>query len=211
MALFLGGAIINFGNLSLTACTLYNNHAYIGGAIANVGTLTINQCTLTGNSSLVYGSAIYSEGSLTINHSTIAQNVAGVFGGGVFVNSGSFSLFNSIVAGNTGPNISGAYTEKGTNLVSGDPLLLPLSNYGGPTPTMPPCTNSPALNAGADFINTGLFGAPVWGHRYFPHRSARSAPDIPCACGHRRGGAAIADGRHQPRRCRPRLAAPGRQ
>jgi hypothetical protein len=32
------------------------------------------------------------------------------------------------------------------NLTSGNPLLAPLGNYGGPTPTMPPEPGSPANN-----------------------------------------------------------------
>ena len=170
-----GGAIHNSGGtLTLTGCLLHVNQALRGGAISNDGgTLTLNQCTLTGNSSDDYdGGAInnYGGGSLAINHSTITGNSADS-GGGVSVSSGSFSLFNSIVAGNTAiydANISGAYTEKGTNLVGGDPLLLPLGNYGGPTPTMPPLPNSPALNAGADFILIAPFPAPIGTVFLFP-------------------------------------------
>ena len=175
-----GGAIHNSGGtLTLTGCLLHVNQAvYYGGAISNEGgTLTLNQCTLTGNSCDDYdGGAIYNYGggSLAINHSTITGNSAD-WGGGVSVDSGSFSLFNSIVAGNTAihdANISGAYTEKGTNLVGGDPLLLPLGNYGGPTPTMPPRPNSPALNAGADFILIAPFPAPLAQSSSFPPISA---------------------------------------
>jgi hypothetical protein len=38
----------------------------------------------------------------------------------------------------------------GVNLTSGNPLLAPLGNYGGPTPTMPPLPGSPAIDAGID-------------------------------------------------------------
>jgi hypothetical protein len=49
------------------------------------------------------------------------------------------------------------------NLVSGDPKLAPLASYGGPTSTMPPLTNSPAIDATfrrADTQMTDQRGAP---------------------------------------------------
>jgi hypothetical protein len=71
---------------------------------------------------------------------------------------GSITIFNSIVAGNTLPNITGynsdlnsytyygGFTLTGVNLTNGTPLLAPLGNYGGPTPTMPPLPGSPAID-----------------------------------------------------------------
>jgi hypothetical protein len=38
-------------------------------------------------------------------------------------------------------------TYLGANLTSGDPMLYPLGNYGGPTLTMPPRLGSPAIDA----------------------------------------------------------------
>lgn len=151
-----------------------------GGAICNdAGTVTISQCTFTRNSALGVsgvgsGGAIFSTDGgltnstgrrLTINQSTITANAASgqiAQGGGVYSDEKlGFLIFNSIMAGNTATdnaNISGAYAAKGTNLVSGDPLLLPLGLYGGPTQTMPPRTNSPAVNAGSDFTDVTLPG-----------------------------------------------------
>jgi hypothetical protein len=69
----------------------------------------------------------------------------------------STALYNSIVAGNSLPNTSGydsqtlaatsgINTQTGANLTNGTPLLAPLGNYGGPTPTMPPLPGSPAMD-----------------------------------------------------------------
>ncbi len=64
------------------------------------------------------------------------------------------SLTNSIVAQNSaaysGPNIhdDGSNTTISHSLTSGDPLLAPLGDYGGPTQTMPPLPGSPAIDAG---------------------------------------------------------------
>jgi hypothetical protein len=167
-----GGAIFNdIGALTLTGCTLDSNSAHSGGAIYNAGgTSTLNECTLTENFANTSGfggsgGAIYvAGGSVFINQCTIAGNASqnyyvGGQGGGVengTGNSNSLAVFNSIVTGNnadTAPNIGGPYTVNGTNLLSGDPLLLPLGYYGGPTQTMPPRTNSPALNGGSDFVS----------------------------------------------------------
>ncbi len=178
-----GGAIYNYGGTNtLNQCTLNGNVAHIrgsldnGGAIFNNGgVLTLNECTLSGNSALYGGGggAIYNyAGSVTINQSTITKNLAqGIpgdysYGGGIAndPSSAALYLFNCVVAGNSAdqaPDIDGSYTERGANIVGGDPLLLPLGNYGGPTQTMPPRTNSPALNAGADSILISPFPAPV--------------------------------------------------
>src|SRR5262249_31358758 len=58
---------------------------------------------------------------------------------------------NWIVAGNTCPtagseNFNGDLIISGPNLTSGNPLLAPLGNYGGPTQTMPPLPHSPAIH-----------------------------------------------------------------
>lgn len=159
-----GGAIYNSGSLSLNQCTLVGNKTLAatsagGGALFNqAGTLTINQSTLTGNQSYSeegsLGGAIYSiGGSLAINQSTITENLSEGAGGGIYGEGGSFLVFNSIVARNeadSNSDIGGTYTLKGTNFIGGDPLLLPLGNYGGPTQTMPPRPESPVVDAGSD-------------------------------------------------------------
>src|SRR4030095_6408986 len=48
---------------------------------------------------------------------------------------------------NSGNDIQGSGTYSGVNLTSGDPLLAPLGDYGGPTPTRPPLPGSPAIDA----------------------------------------------------------------
>lgn len=171
-----GGAIQNLGRLTLTACTLCDNFSSSGGAIENInGSLTILQCTIARNtvdiSSGGNGTAITSYGgSVSISQSTITQNktakpeVSFPIGFGVYLNSATLECFNSIIADNsivTIGEIYGAYTSKGTNLIGGDPRLMPLGAHGGPTPTMPPRTNSPALDRGADFIATAPPGSPV--------------------------------------------------
>ena len=82
-------------------------------------------------------------------------------------------IFNSIITGNAAPtnaDFVSAFTTTGGNLTNGNPLLAPLGNYGGPTPTLPPLDGSPALDAGSDAAT----GAPynfINDQQGFPRRS----------------------------------------
>ena len=152
-----GGGIYSLGTLTVNQCTLAGNYAGIhGGGIYNLGMLTVNQCTLTGNSAMFSGGGIYKFTGATlatvyVNQCTLTGNSAGSFGGGVYNNYSlqfPISLSNSIVAGNTaptGPDYYGAVSGA-DNLTNGVPLLAPLADYGGPTPTMPPLDGSPAID-----------------------------------------------------------------
>jgi len=73
------------------------------------------------------------------------------FSFGSLFNDTNSSIENSIITGNSLENILGStFTEVGTNILSGDPLLAPLGDYGGFTQTMPPLPDSPAIDAGGD-------------------------------------------------------------
>lgn len=76
-------------------------------------------------------------------------------------------LVNSIVSGNIGDAdfINNGYALEVSNLISVANInLAPLGNYGGPTQTMPPLANSPAIDAGSDsvtnFLSTDQRGLP---------------------------------------------------
>ena len=122
-----------------------------GGGLYDAGLLTVKQCTVAGESALggLGGGACY----YPLNANPICTtNVAGVVQGTGIYTESTFTLLNSIVAGNapdSAGNILGGFPTSTPNLTSGDPLLQPLAYYGGPTPTMPPLTNSPAINAGS--------------------------------------------------------------
>lgn len=161
-----GGAILNGGNLSMNRCTITGCAVSSGGAgggiYNNQGILGLTNCTVAGNSAIIgnaAGGGIFnlSGGSrVTLNQCTVSANSALTGGGFQSFNLGSNNVvfFNSIVAGNTstsGPEVvnTPAFLA-GPSLTNGNPLLAPLANYGGPTPTMPPLPNSPAINAGSD-------------------------------------------------------------
>ncbi len=170
-----GGAISNFGTLTITNSSIYSNTGTSGASgILNVGIMTMTNSTITGNHVLSgNGGGIANSdfgmnaagAILTITNSTIASNSANV-GGGVFNDSFvTTTLTNTIVANNTastGANCSGTITDGGKNLqwnpssgcgfalTTGDPKLGPLGNYSGSTKTMPLFVGSAAIDAGND-------------------------------------------------------------
>jgi hypothetical protein len=188
-----GGAGIynNGGTLTVINSTLSGNTASsFGGGIANVGgTLTIRNSTISGNQAIgstLGGGAIDQYGSsanptATIENSTIAYNTAtNASASGIWLETGSISLRNTIVANNNGTNNfqveSGAtLTSLGNNLTNSatsplnqgsdrnnaNPRLAPLAYNGGPTQTH-------ALLSGSAAINTGNnTGAPTTDQRGF--------------------------------------------
>jgi hypothetical protein len=155
------------GNSAGTACsTSLSCRVGVGGAFYTFGgTVTLNNSTVSGNSADRCsgvcggtGDAIANgSGNLAMNNSTVSGNPAG----GIF-NGGTATLQNSIIANNSGTNCGGTITSHGYNLSSdgsctfsnsGDrnntnPVLGTLGYYGGPTPTIPLLTGSPAIDAG---------------------------------------------------------------
>jgi hypothetical protein len=177
----LGGAINNFGTLTLSGCTLAGNAASFAGAIQNIASCSLVNCTLANNTAAPYnGGAIHHEfGSLSVLQCTFSGNTAGGVGGAIDNYLGQVTFTNSILANNSSEDFynwsgSSTVTFAGTNIVttfsnvsggtaitnggiiSANPLLGPLASNGGPTPTMMPQTNSPAINAGATSDAAGL-------------------------------------------------------
>lgn len=153
------GGIFNTGNMQISDSTISSNSP---GGIWNRGEMQIVNTTLSGNSTAYDGGAIASDGTMQIAHSTISGNSARI-GGGIS-NVGSATLENTILdAGATGVNISGTIASLGYNLssddgggfltapgdqINTDPMLGPLQDNGGPTPTHALLPGSPAINAG---------------------------------------------------------------
>lgn len=146
-----GGGIFNNGTLTVNESSFVGNAvSYFGGGLMNyyAGTCTVNQSTFWGNTANIADGAIGSYANLTLSQSTVTSNSA-PYGAGVFHNA-PMTLHNSIVAGNAPDNLYSSLatvTNTGANLTNGVPLLAPLDNYGGITPTMPPLPGSPAIDA----------------------------------------------------------------
>jgi hypothetical protein len=168
-----GGGILNGGTLTVTNSTISGNSAanYGGGIDNYLGTVTVTDSTISSNSAND-GGGIWTSAGLTVTASTLSGNSARDLGGGVdLISSSRATLQNVLVAGNSAPSspdVAGSLTSQGHNLIgdgtggSGfdptdlvgtsanpiDPLLGPLADNGGPTPTMAPLIGSPAITAG---------------------------------------------------------------
>ncbi|HMG33209.1 MAG TPA: choice-of-anchor Q domain-containing protein [Blastocatellia bacterium] len=146
-----------------------------GGAITNnnAATLNIKHGTISANNAQAGNTGVNQGGA-----SKPARLVAEGAGGGIRVGPAAVTLENTIIAGNTaanglgdttgaptpGPNVDGAITSNGHNLLGvatdatgftgpGDqtganPMLMALADNGGPTQTMALTTGSPAIDAG---------------------------------------------------------------
>jgi hypothetical protein len=124
-----GGAILNFGALTVSGCNLLNNsvlpsstHVTYGGAIYNAGTLTLTGSTLSGNSACHFsssttytgrGGAIYNASSASISGCTLTGNTAGYgysFGqGGAIFNAGPLTVSGCTLSGNSASWGGGIY------------------------------------------------------------------------------------------------------
>ncbi|MFL7791133.1 MAG: Calx-beta domain-containing protein [Anaerolineae bacterium] len=168
-----GGIYAMGGTVVLSATTIHGNDTVgIGGGIySNQAVFTITNSTISGNAANNSG-GIYIAGvaQTSILNSTIAYNQrAGGNGGGIWNSpTGTIHLKNSIVANNEGTQCStyGTWVSEGHNLSSDDrcdftqtgdlestdPLLAPLADYGGSTPTHALLPGSPVIDSGD---NTG--------------------------------------------------------
>jgi hypothetical protein len=123
-----GGAILNLGTLTVSACTISNSHALNeGGGIFNDGTLTVSGSTVSGNGAND-GAGMWNRGTATLVSSTISNNDAldtspgsyqpdGV-GGGI-VNDGTLTLRGCTVSFNYSNSVAGGIYNKGTLTVNG--------------------------------------------------------------------------------------------
>ncbi len=176
------------GTLEVRNSTLAGNLGKTdGGAIDNLGTATLVSTTISGNTmspyvinGSTYGGGISSSGELTLSNVTLWGNSA-TEGAGLFNNSiGIITVKNSIIAGNLGgddcdvsspfsESSGGSFTASGVNLdsdgscpgftITSDPLLGPLQDNGGPTPTLALLPGGPAIDAALDCSD--LNGASV--------------------------------------------------
>jgi hypothetical protein len=156
-----GGAIFQFTPVTVNNSTIVGNYARYGGGIENDGgTLTLNNSTVVGNFATNDGGGILNMFRLILNNCTVVSNKA-FYGGGIS-DCNTLYLNNCIVAANranipTDAQIAGSIdSSTGVNLMAGDPMLAPLANYGGPTPTMPPLPCSPAINPPGGAANSTL-------------------------------------------------------
>lgn len=173
----LGGGVANYGTMLINNSTITQNRVVSGdwvggGGISNTyGTVIINNSTISNNDTGDgAGGGIFNFllGTVVVNYSTIVNNDAHYSGDGIGAERASpIILRSSIIANNGAINCSDWYPELfvslGHNLSNTDdcnlngpgdlpntdPLLGPLQNNGGTTPTHALLPGSPAIDAAA--------------------------------------------------------------
>ncbi|MBK7950844.1 MAG: hypothetical protein IPK00_19315 [Deltaproteobacteria bacterium] len=135
---------------------IFNEHAPENCLYAQVNplfcqsqnTVLINHSTIADNSNLYLADAessagVFNEtgGTLILENSIVWNNTTGATGvrrdlKGTYSTQGIFGgLFNT---NNVVSNLTGAVLQNGIDPIAGNPRLMPLANYGGPTETMQP-------------------------------------------------------------------------
>jgi hypothetical protein len=150
-----GGAILNFGVLNLSNCTLGdrthtlplggfgNSAANSGGAIANFGQMTVSGCNVAYNSAYGVtfirandgGGGIYNAGTMTVSGSQVVDNSAGT-GGGIY-NAGTMTVSGCYVQNNSAHTTAvGVVAEGGGIYNAGTAAALTVSNsiFSGNSP-----------------------------------------------------------------------------
>ena len=125
-----GGAIFNWGELSIVNSTFSGNSADAdGGAIANGttykrgGELSIVSSAFSHNSARWNGGAINNLGELSITSSTFSNNLAdddggAIYGGGAIYNGEELSIVNSTFSGNSADKGGAIYNEEELSIVN---------------------------------------------------------------------------------------------
>jgi len=133
-----------------------------------VPSASFDHCTISGNTAEL-GGGIWTRQRLLLQSTTLTETVASVAGGGFWERagvSGDTWIGNTIVSGNSAPSepdCYGSLRSTGYNIagpgcsfeiphasdrIGTDPMLEPLADNGGPTPTHALPTDSPAVDAG---------------------------------------------------------------
>ena len=166
-----GGAIYSTGTTSLTGCTLSGNSATsFGGAAFNfLGKMTLTNCTVSGNTAQSSAGLDLIGGTNTLVDCTVSANTgtsaSSGFVAGIYILGAALaqqhdrrrqyrpvrrSDIGGLGAASGSNNLIGAGLVSGSNNHLGvtNPMLGPLMFNGGPTQTMLPAANSPAIDAG---------------------------------------------------------------
>ncbi|WP_437488846.1 right-handed parallel beta-helix repeat-containing protein [Sorangium sp. So ce1014] len=145
----LGGGIASLGDLTVRDCSFANNTSKTGGAINATGTARVTNSVFLANTAdgvgglgeiEALGGAIYADGDVSVTHCTFYGNRAEGYvppddGGGIYLFSGSTTVLNSILWGDSPNEIAGPGTASitysdvmggypGTGNIDQDPLFI---------------------------------------------------------------------------------------
>jgi CSLREA domain-containing protein len=128
-------ALGNHGELTIVNSTFSRNKAPRGGAIYNTGRMAMTHCTITGGGGAFGPAGIENASGALFLHNTLIANDG---------ESGEDCRANLPLAANIGNLIADGSCDPA---LSGDPLLGPLQDNGGLTPTQALLPGSPAIDA----------------------------------------------------------------
>jgi len=162
-----GGAIFNNDTLAVANSALTGNSSTeFGGAIFQVtGGSYVTNSTFSANEAAYGGGGIYTVRGETVVSSASLIGNKGLTGGALYNNEGWFYVRNSIVAQSPGTGCFGEINSQGYNIDGGNscgfaedgdlsntsPMVEPLADNGGFTPTHALQPGSPAIDA-ADLV-----------------------------------------------------------
>jgi hypothetical protein len=164
-----GGGFCNNALISVATLrnvTITNNTAFVGGGFCNLGNAnaTLRNVTITNNTALAGGGIFQSAGTsqniLNFGNTIIAGNIANLapeirFVTGTLISAG-YNLVGDEPGDSNNPGIPISYQQ--TDILDKPPMLSPLQNNGGSTPTHVLLFGSPAIDAGLNSLasNAGL-------------------------------------------------------
>ena len=163
------GSAITFGGVSTSGvgrierCTISENNGDQSGGIGNAGQLEVVNSTIQGNQAVFAPGVLNETGAtLDIRYSTVAENgTYGIRGAGTVNMEATIIALHGITncgfAVNTlGHNLedrdSCGFDPPSGDIINADPLLRPLGQAGGPTPTMALQVGSPAIDTGGTAV-----------------------------------------------------------
>jgi hypothetical protein len=162
---FTGGGVFVGGGATITNTTIAGNNSYGGGGgiMANGNTLTIRSSTIFGNTvssvdpnAVAGGIRSYATAVVIVENTIIAGNSTAAGGGpDVFSDNTPFTSQGYNLIGKSDGSagfVNGVNADQvGTIASPVNPMLGPLANNGGATPTFALLSGSPALDKGNSF------------------------------------------------------------
>ena len=147
-----GGAIFNYGQLTMTATTLTGCQGRDGGGLMNFGNATVTGCTFSsnhasGNGGGYDGGGHGSGGTIAFTNCLLSGNTAQVRGGGLFLGLASEATLTSCMVTGNSAHDGGACCSLG----------------GGVTMDQSIISMNSAVNGGGFYIATGGEGSPQVG------------------------------------------------
>ncbi len=133
-----GGAIQGDSDstITLTQVDILNNAAQLGGGVyVYRGTLTAVDTSFDGNSASKWGGGLYNDRSdANLTRVTVSNNTASLDGAGLYVggSSGTLSVVNSTLSGNTATGVGGAlYADRAITITASTIAFNSASSGGG--------------------------------------------------------------------------------